>query len=128
MILLDENIPADQADQLRRWRIRFKQIGLDLGRFGMKDREEILPLLHRLSRVTFFTRDLGFYDLAVCHPRYAIACLHVPRSEAAAYIRRVLRHPQLNTTAKRIGKVMCITPTAITYWAVGTLHQTRLAW
>jgi hypothetical protein len=45
MNLLDENIPESQRQLLRSWRIRVKQIGVDIGRQGMKDQEDIVPLL-----------------------------------------------------------------------------------
>jgi hypothetical protein len=65
LIILDENIIASQRAQLRKWRIRFRQIGKETGRQGMKDLDEIIPLLHRLRRPTFFTNDLGFFDHAL---------------------------------------------------------------
>jgi len=52
--ILDEDIDAAQCQQLRRWKIHFQRIGIHVGRFGMKDRNELVPLLHRLSRPTFF--------------------------------------------------------------------------
>lgn len=60
MNILDENIPEDQQQLLRGWRIRARQVGQDVGRPGMQD-AEIVPLLHRMESSTFFTRDLGFY-------------------------------------------------------------------
>lgn len=36
MIVLDENIPEDQRDMLRQWRIRTRQIGDDVGYKGMR--------------------------------------------------------------------------------------------
>lgn len=50
MILLDENVDVlVRRRRLRDWRIRFKHIGTSIGRRGMKDVDEILPLLHRLD-------------------------------------------------------------------------------
>jgi len=60
LIILDENIIASQRLLLRKWRIRFMQIGKETGRQGMKDLDEIIPLLHLSRRPTFFTHDLGF--------------------------------------------------------------------
>jgi hypothetical protein len=106
MIVLDENIPEDQCQLLRRWRIRFRQVGRSVGRKGMKDQEHILPLLHELNRPTFFTRDLGFFDEDNRHSHYAIVCLAVSQKEVALYVRRFLRHPSFDTNAKRIGAVV----------------------
>ena len=62
MIVLDENIPEDQRLLLRSWRTRAYQVGRDVGRAGIKD-EQIIPLLLKLRRPIFFTRNLGFFDL-----------------------------------------------------------------
>lgn len=55
MIVLDENIDEPQRRRLEMWRIRVRQIGVEVGRLGMKDLNEIIPLLHGLRRSTFFT-------------------------------------------------------------------------
>jgi hypothetical protein len=59
VIVLDENIPASQRQLLQSWRLRPRQIGLDVGRRGLPD-SEVLTLLMRLRRPTFFTRDEDF--------------------------------------------------------------------
>ena len=105
MIILDENIIASQRVQLRKWRIRFTQIGKETGHQGMKDLDEIIPLLHRLRRPTFFTHDLGFFDNSLCHKGYALICLDDVRAkESALYIRRCLRHPEFQAEKQRLGK------------------------
>jgi uncharacterized protein (DUF433 family) len=54
--ILDENIIVSQRAQLRKWRIRFNHIGTAIGRQGMKDLAEIVPLFHRLRRPTSYSR------------------------------------------------------------------------
>ncbi len=76
MIVLDENIPESQRQLLRSWKIQPQQIGHEIGCQGMKD-EEIVPLLHKLKRATFFTRDLGFYKRHLCHPNYCLVIISV---------------------------------------------------
>ena len=105
MIVLDENIPEDQRQLLRGWRVRVHQIGDELGRKGMKD-DQILPLLRQLSGPTFVTRDFDFWDRDLCHARYCLVVLDLSPDDAATFVRRVLRHPQLNTKAKRMGCVV----------------------
>ena len=83
MIILDENIIASQRLPLRKWRIRFMQIGKETGRQGMKDLDEIIPLLHLSRRPTFFTHDLGFFDHSLCHNGYALICLDVRAKETS---------------------------------------------
>jgi len=45
--ILDEDIPEDQYQLLRDWRLPVRRIGVYVGRLGMKDRD-ILSLLHSL--------------------------------------------------------------------------------
>jgi len=115
MNLLDENIGEDQRDLLLEWGVKIRQIGYEAGRAGMSD-QEILTLLHRLKRTTLFTRDEDFADSRLCHPAYGIVFLYVRPNDAATYIRRVLRHPELNTQAKRMGAYVRASDTGLRVW------------
>jgi hypothetical protein len=106
MIVLDENIPDDQRNLLRRWKIPAQKLGKDLGQKGMQDNEHVVPLLRGLTRATMFTRDLGFFRRRFCHSRYCIVSLDVPPGEIAGFVRRVLRHPRLSTHSARLGRVI----------------------
>ena len=53
MNILDENIIDNQRRQLKSWRISVRQIGYEIGRKGMKDRE-IIPV--RKEEVATFVR------------------------------------------------------------------------
>ena len=66
MIVLDENILDGQRLLLESWKIAPRQVGLDIGRKGLKD-EEIVVLLRRSRQPTFITRDLGFYASELRH-------------------------------------------------------------
>ncbi len=105
MNILDENIPRGQCELLRRWRIRVRQIGVDIGRRGLTD-EQVLPFLRRLRRPTFFTRDGDFFDRRLCHARYALVHLAAQREEVVVFVRRFLSHPVLDAQAKRMGAVI----------------------
>jgi hypothetical protein len=72
--------------------------------------------LHHLRRPTFFTRDRGFYQREVCHRQYGIVCLEVAPEEVAIFVRRVLRHPRLNTPAKRLGTVVRASHRGLGLW------------
>ncbi|MDZ7405709.1 MAG: hypothetical protein ONB41_16585 [candidate division KSB1 bacterium] len=74
-MILDHNIPEGQAEQLPRWWIRFQQIGFEVGRPEWDDQQEILRYLHQVKRVTFFTRDLGFFHPRFCHATYCIVVI-----------------------------------------------------
>lgn len=127
MNILDENIPDSQRQLLRSRRIQVRQIGHEVGRQGMKD-EEIIPLLHQLRSVTFFTRDLGFYHRRLCHTNYCLVCLAVGQYEVASFIRRFLKHPAFNTQAKRISKVIQVTHTGLRIWQLHAEKEEELVW
>jgi len=128
MTVLDENINAIQRRQLRHWKIHFRRIGGEVGRYGMKDRDEIIPLLHSLRHVTFFTRDHDFYHPWLRHPNYCLVYLEVKPDEAALFIRRFLRHPHLSTQAQRMGKVVRVHHEGISFWQVRVDKQQKVAW
>ena len=128
MIILDHNIPVDQAEQLRRRRIRFRQIGFEVGRPEWDDQQEILRFLHASKQLTFFTRDLGFFRASWRHANYCLVVLTVPVLESADYISKLLRHPQLNTRAKRNGKVIRVSTKNINFWDIGRQRQSTASW
>jgi hypothetical protein len=127
MIILDENTPEGQRLLLRRKRIRARQIGYDIGRDGMTD-EAIIPLLHQLDRPTFLTRDVDFFDRLLCHDSYCIVYLHVGETDIADYVRRVLRHKELNTRVKRMGTVVRTGPSGLSVWRIRKQEETHLDW
>lgn len=128
MIILDENIIASQCEKLRAWQIPFRQIGHDVGHQGMDDKDEIIPLLHRLALPTFFTRDPDLYDRALCHANYCLVVLTVPKDEASVFVRRYLRHPEFDTRAKRKGCVARASPGVIEYWRQGQREEGATQW
>jgi len=127
MNLLDENVREDQRGLLLRWGIPVHQVGVDVGRKGMKD-EEIIPFLHTLRDATFFTRDTGFYDRRLCHPRYCLVCLVVGKEEVAFFLRRVLRHPEVGAKAKRMGAVIRVSHAGLSIWRRSTGKELRINW
>jgi len=127
MNILDENIIASQRQRLRSWRIPVRQIGVDIARKGLQD-EEILPFLHHLRRPTFCTRDRGFYRREVCHRQYGLICLEVAPEEAAIFVRRVLRHPGLNTQVKRMGTVVRASHRGLGLWRLHAPAEEVILW
>ncbi|HZO26967.1 MAG TPA: hypothetical protein VFH48_13375 [Chloroflexota bacterium] len=77
---------------------------------------EILTLLHALRRPTLFTLDWDFSGRRLCHPGYCLVYLYVRRQDAATYVRRVLRHPEFNTQAKRMGAVIQASESGLRVW------------
>jgi hypothetical protein len=128
LIILDHNIPEDQAQRLRRRRVRFRQIGFEVGRPEWDDQQEILRFLHATKQITFFTRDLGFFRASWRHANYCLVVLTVPVLETAHYVSKLLRHPRFNTRAKRIGKVIKVSTKNITFWEIGRQRQSIARW
>lgn len=127
MIILDENILDGQRLLLQAWRLAAKQIGLDLGRKGLKD-EEIVVLLRRQRNAAFFTRDGDFFVPSLRHAGYCVVVAAVGQNEVAVFIRRFLRHPDFNTQAKRTGRVVRISHTGLTFWRLRSQTQTHTVW
>jgi hypothetical protein len=125
--ILDENIPIIERKELQERRVPVRQIGFGLGRSGMKD-EEIIPFLHRCNRPTFFTRDLSFYKRRLCHNRYCLVYLDITEDKVAFYVRRFLRHPEWNSRAKRMGKVVRILPEKINFWRIKSNQEQSMSW
>jgi len=127
MIILDENFPDSQCRLLKSWRVSLRQIGFEIGREGMKD-DEIIPLLHGLNRPTFFTLDEDFFKPRLRHAQYCLIYLDVAQYESASFIRRVLKHPQLNTKAKRMGKVIRVSHPSLMIWQLHAEDRIQLDW
>lgn len=127
MNLLDENVPRDQRELLERWNIKIQQIGIHVGRLGMLD-EAIIPLLLKLRRATFFTRDAGFYDASLRHAKYGLVFLDVDKYESASFIRRFLRHAEFNTQVKRMGMISRLSSTGIWLLKTPGRRETHVNW
>jgi hypothetical protein len=125
--VLDENIPASQRELLIRRRVRVRQIGFDVGRSGMQD-AETLPLLIRLRRPTFLTRDEDFFDRRLCHAKYSLVHLDVPRQEVALFVRRLLAHPNFDTQANRMGTVVRVSHVGLSVWRLHAERKSRFTW
>lgn len=127
MNILDENILEEQRLLLQKWRVSIHQIGHDVGRKGLKDKE-IIPLLQQLRRSTFFTRDLDFYRRSLCHGRYCLVYMAVEKDEVARFVRRLLRHAEFNTEAKRMGAVIHISGRGISAWRPHAEKEVDSSW
>ena len=127
MNVLDENIPESQKALLRSRRVAVRQIGQDLGRKGMKD-QEIIPLFHQLDRPTFFTLDGDFYNRRLCHEGYCLVYLDIEEEMVAEYVRRLLRHRELNTKATRMGRVIRVLPTGLAFWRMRQVEESHSSW
>jgi hypothetical protein len=129
MLLLDENISEIEVWRLRERGIAVRQIGPDLAAPSIGD-DNILPLLHRLKRPTFFTRDRDFWRRELAHPRYCLAFMDIPEHEGqiAEAIRRFLRHPRFDAHAKRMGKVVRVHFGGVDFYQHGGRILERAGW
>lgn len=128
MNIIDENIVFNQRLRLSALKIHYKQIGFDIGRCGMKDENDIIPLLHSQRRPTFFTRDEDYYDARLLHPDYCLVHLDVLADETAEYIRKFLRHAAFRTRNYRMGKVIRVRHGGLSYWRMGAEKEVRVGW
>jgi hypothetical protein len=127
MIILDENIRADQRIALRAKRVPIHQIGFDVGREGIND-EQIIPFLHTLRDATFFSRDEDFGKRHLAHPRYCLILLLVEEDDVAEFVRRILHHPRLDTKAKRMGTVVRVSYAGLSIWQRNEQRAIYLRW
>lgn len=127
MNVLDENFPEDQLPLLAAWGIRARRIGHDVGRLGVKD-PDLIPLLHRLRGVTFFTHDRDFFNPALCHPSYCLVWLDVRSDDAAFYLRWFLKEKRFSTRGRRMGLVVRAHHDGIDFWERRRLGLRRVAW
>ena len=93
----------------------------------MKDHDDIIPLLPTLCRPTFFLRDHGFYHPRLLHFAYCLVYLDVAFDEIAEFIRRFLRHPGFPTQKQRMGKVVRVHYTGVSYLQAHVKKGERLA-
>jgi len=115
------------ASRLQHGRFTFGRLALN-GRSGLKDREEIVPLLHQLKRPTFFTLDHGFYRPTLLHQGYCLVFLDVGEDEAAEYIRRFLRHAVFRTRSQRMSKIVRLRHSSASYWQGKQRGERSLSW
>ena len=127
MNVLDENIADWQRETLRKWRIRAQHIGRGLGRPSIKD-DEIIPLLHQLTRPTLFTCDARFYRRELCHAGYCLVRLDVEDGAVPEAIRRYLRHPRFTQWAQRRGTVAHVSPSGIRFWQLHAVAEEAVGW
>lgn len=127
MNVLDENISIIQRRLLKDWHIPIRHIGYEIGRKGMKD-DEIIPFLLTLHHPTFFTLDWDYFKRSLGHARYCLVYLDVRQDEIATFIRRLLRHPEFDTQAKRMGAIIRLSHTGLAVWRFHAEQEVHYDW
>jgi hypothetical protein len=123
--VLDEQIDEEYYIELRR-HISIDKVGYGFGRAGMQD-EEVRRELHKSGK-TFHTQDKGYYHPIHRHHAYCLVYYDVLDKELVTYTRRFLRHPQFNTHAKRMGKVVRVTTQYIEVWSLKSENREIIEW
>jgi hypothetical protein len=125
--VLDENIPRDQADILKSWRVQSRSISRDLAHQGISD-SAILPLLLKLKRPTLLSRDRDFFRKELVHADYCLVWFDVAVEETAFFIRSFLRHPNFGKTSQRLGKSIRVHVQKIEYWTKSAEQLIEVPW
>jgi hypothetical protein len=126
--VIDENIVFGQRQRLIALKIHVKQIGFEIGRRGMQDKDDVIPLLHSLHLPTFFTRDRDYYEPTLRHSEYCLVLLDVFADQTAEYVRRFLRHEAFRTRTQRMGSIVRVHAGGLNCWRVGVEKELRLRW
>ena len=78
--------------------------------------------------MTFVTLDRDYYRPDWCHPRYCLVFLDVPKGQEALYLRRLLRHRRFGLEAKRLGYVIRVNASALTFWRLHAGVEEQAGW
>jgi len=125
--IFDENFSAPLMEIIRTKLASVTQAGKDWGRSGWKDRDQIIPNLHG-SGATFHTLDSGFYDWRLSHRDYCLVYYEISEIELIEYIFRFLHHQNFDTRAKRLGKVIKVSPSQIAFWKINEYRFQSIQW
>ena len=121
MILLDENVHQQSIRaSIAAW-YRGQVRSLTTLRPNTLIKDEAIPMvLRRVRQPTFVTTNVAdFWRRVPAHPRYSIVCVALPNErlhELPSLLRQLLRLPEFNTKAKRMGKVIRVSPSQLQYY------------
>jgi hypothetical protein len=121
MLVLDEQLLGrDLEDMLARWYRGPVRFITDL-RPGTVIKDDAIPLLLRQHhRATFITiNETDFWQKVRIDRHFGVICCALPDSQAVripALLRAVFRVPALRTKAQRMGKVVRVTQTTVSYY------------
>ena len=124
MILLDERLLGRGIETaIARWYRGSVCIIRDL-RPGTIIKDGAIPmLLQREAQPTFVTiHESDFWQKVAIREHFRVVCLALPDSragEVSNLIQRLLRHPDLKTTANRMGRVIRIASAHAFYYQAG---------
>ncbi len=133
MIVVDENIHSRAImASIAGW-YRGQVISVTQLRPHSIIRDDAIPaLLHPLNQPTFVTTNVDdFWQVIQPHPDYCLVCLSLPKErnrEAPNLLRALLGLPQLKTKARRMGKILKVSPTTVLYYEHGREVMEMMRW
>ena len=94
-------------------------------------KDDVIPtLLQSVRQPTFVTTNVtDFWPHVPAHARYCIVCVALPNERLQALsslLRQLLRLPEFNTKAKRMGKVIRMSPNQLLYYEQPGNHITPI--
>lgn len=135
MIVLDEQLLGrDLETEIGHWYRGSVRFIIDLRPNTVIKDDAISKLLQQERYPTFVTiNERDFWRKIQPNNRYCIVCFTLPDSrvhEISNSLRELLQHQDLNTRAKRMGKVIRVTEQAVTYYMVGNkeIQTVSLDW
>lgn len=131
MILLDENVHQQRImASVASW-YRGQVRSLTTLRPNTLIKDEAIPtVLRSVRQPTFVTTNVAdFWRRIPAHSRYSVVCVALPNErldELSPLLRRLLRLPEFNTKAKRMGKVIRVSPSQLQYYEQQSGHLTHV--
>ncbi len=121
MIVLDEQLTGRGIEEaIKRWypgAVRF----INELRPGTIIKDEAIPtLLNQEAEPTFVTiNETDFWRKVAITTRFCVICIALPDNRATdipSLLQRLLRHPDFDTKARRMGRVLRLTLSAAAYY------------
>jgi hypothetical protein len=131
MILLDENVHQQSImASIAAW-YRGQVRSLTTLRPNTLIKDEAIPtVLRNVRQPTFVTTNVAdFWRRIPAHSRYSIVCVALPNErlhELPPLLRQLIRLPEFNTKAKRMGKVIRVSPSQLQYYERQGDHITHI--
>lgn len=128
MIVVDENIHSREImTSIAEW-YRGQVISVTRLRPRSVIRDDAIPtLLQQLDKPTFVTTNTeDFWQVVPAHKAYCFVCLQLPKErnkDVSITLRTLFALPEFRTKALRMGKVVQVSPAAVSYYGIS--RETR---
>ena len=117
-VIADEQLRYDTVVQpIQKWTTARSMLHLYPGQ-NIKD-DRLPALLCQQKQPTFITIDHDFWNSRLCDSHYCIVYFALDDAQQELVpdlLRRLFKHPDFNTRAKRMGKVIRISTTGIQFY------------